>query len=166
MSQSYQTPTSVSRATAPTASTAATPFPAAVPRGLGLGLAAAFATALTGAVAYSAIGYSIDRQASYAAVAVGLLVGLAAGKAGGRSPLLPVVSAVLSLGALHLGQLLFIAFVIADVNAAGLTEVLADQGIGGLAGIWRKSAEVTDYAFPVIGAALAFGAARKAGAAG
>ncbi|MFF3016072.1 hypothetical protein [Streptomyces sp. NPDC057939] len=163
MPQSYRTPASATRATAPTASTAATAFPASVPRGTGLGLAAAFAAALLGAGAYSAIGYSIDRQASYAAVAVGLLVGLAAGKAGGRGPLLPAAAALLSLGALHLGQLLFIALVIADVNAAGLIAVIGDQGIGGLFGIWQKSAEVTDYAFPVIGAAVAFGAAKKAG---
>ncbi|MFD6874026.1 MULTISPECIES: hypothetical protein [unclassified Streptomyces] len=163
MTQSYRTPASAARATAPTASTAAMAFPASVPRGPGLGLAAAFAAALLGAGAYSAIGYSIDRQASYAAVAVGLLVGLAAGKAGGRGPLLPAAAAALSLGALHLGQLLFIALVIADVNAAGLIEVIGDQGIRGLLGIWRKSAEVTDYAFPVIGAAVAFAAARKAG---
>ncbi|MFD3869824.1 hypothetical protein [Streptomyces sp. NPDC058623] len=163
MTQSHQTTMSASRATAPTASTAATPFPGVVvPRGPGLGVAAAFAAALVGAGAYSAVGWSIDRQASWAAVAVGLLVGLAAGKAGGRGPLLPAAAAALTLGALYLGQLLFIALVIADVNATGLIEVVVDQGLGGLAGIRQKSAEVTDHAFLVIGAAVAFGAAKKA----
>ncbi|MFD2121581.1 hypothetical protein ACFSNO_21515 [Streptomyces cirratus] len=61
--------------------------------------------ALVAAGAYGGIMHAIERQIGYAAVGVGLLVGSRPAKLGGRNPVLPVVSAVLSIGSVYLGQL-------------------------------------------------------------
>ncbi|MER5869966.1 hypothetical protein [Streptomyces sp. NPDC002044] len=154
MAQSFQPP-------APDSYTAA-PAPAPARRGnVGLGILAAVVAALVAAGAYGGIMNAIDRQVGYAAVAVGALIGLAAGKIGGKNPVLPVVSAVLSVGAVYLGQLFFIALALSEFAHIGLGDVLSDPGIGGLNDIWKESAEAMDYLFLVIGGVVAFGAARK-----
>ncbi|MCY0917534.1 hypothetical protein OS965_04985 [Streptomyces sp. H27-G5] len=154
MSQQFQPPAPDSYSAAPA------PAPA---RGgnVGLGILAAVVAALVAAGAYGGIMNAIDRQVGYAAVGVGLLVGLAAGKVGGRNPALPVVSAILSIGAVYLGQLFFIALALADYAHIGVADVLSDPGIGGLNDIWKESAEAMDYLFLGIGGFVAFGAAKK-----
>ncbi|MCX5194920.1 hypothetical protein OOK31_13580 [Streptomyces sp. NBC_00249] len=153
MSQNYQPP-------APSPYTAA-PAPAPARSNVGLGILAGVVAALVAAGAYGGIMHAIERQVGYAAVGVGILVGLAAGKAGGKNPALPFVSAILSLGAVYLGQLFFIALVVADVNKVGLAEVLDKTGVAGLNDIWKESVEAMDYLFLAIGGFIAFGAAKK-----
>ncbi|GHB44898.1 hypothetical protein GCM10010347_12910 [Streptomyces cirratus] len=157
MSQQFQPPAPASYTPAPA------PAPARTGN-VGLGILAAVVAALVAAGAYGGIMHAIERQIGYAAVGVGLLVGLAAGKLGGRNPVLPVVSAVLSIGSVYLGQLFFTALVVADVNHVGLADVLDKVGIGGLNDIWKESADVLDYVFLGIGGFIAFGSAKKTAA--
>ncbi|MFF1559082.1 hypothetical protein [Streptomyces sp. NPDC058279] len=157
MSQQFQPPAPSSYTEAPT------PAPTR-PGNLGLGLVAAVVAALVAAGVYGGIMHAIERQIGYAAVGVGLLIGYAAGKLGGRNPVLPVVSVVLSLGAVYAGQLFFTALVMADVNHVGLADVLDQVGIGGVNDVWKESADVIDYLFLAIGGFIAFGAAKKAAA--
>jgi hypothetical protein len=154
MSQNFQPPAPDSMSEAPA------PAPA---RGgnVGLGIAAAVVAALIAAVAYGAIMNAIDRQVGYAAVGVGLLVGLAAGKVGGRNAVLPVLAAVLSLAAVYLGQLTFIALALADSEKVGVSDVLSTLGVGGLHDLWKETVEVFDFVFLAIGGFVAFGAAKR-----
>ncbi|MEU9301493.1 hypothetical protein [Streptomyces sp. NPDC048269] len=155
MSQNIQPP-------APDSFTAAPAAPAPARTGnIGLGIVAAVVAALVAAGAYGAIMNAIDREIGYAAAGVGLLVGLAAGKLGGRNPVLPVVAAALSLGAVYLGQLFFIALVLADYGNVGVFEVLDKAGVGGLADIWKEGADFKTYLFIALGGFVAFGAAKK-----
>ncbi|MER6778218.1 MULTISPECIES: hypothetical protein [unclassified Streptomyces] len=162
MSQHVQPPAPESGA--PVAAPAV-PYPAEPARtgNIGLGIAAAVVAALAAAAAYGGIMNAIDRQVGYAAVGVGLLVGFAAGKLGGKNPVLPVVGAVLSLGAVYLGQLFFIALALADYGNVGLGEVFDKAGVGGLNDIWQEGADAMDYVFLAIGGFVSFGAAKKAG---
>ncbi|MFI6145348.1 hypothetical protein [Streptomyces sp. NPDC051109] len=166
MSQHIQPPAPESGAAAGPAIPAAEPvaYPAepARPGNIGLGIAAAAVTALVAAAAYGGIMNAIDRQVGYAAVGVGLLIGFAAGKLGGKNPVLPVAGALLSLGAVYLGQLFFIALALADYGNVGLGEVLDKAGVGGLTDIWQEGSDAMDYVFLAIGGFVAFGAAKKA----
>ncbi|MBW5481420.1 hypothetical protein [Streptomyces bambusae] len=136
------------------------PAPAAK-NNIALGIAAAVVAALVAAGAYGYLMNAIERQVGYAAVGVGLLVGLAAGKLGGKNPVLPVVAGLLSLGAVYAGQLFFIALAMADINKAGLGDVISTVGVGGLNDIWKEAAEAMDFVFLAIGGAIAFTSARK-----
>ncbi|MFJ7587282.1 hypothetical protein ACIQZO_07765 [Streptomyces sp. NPDC097617] len=148
---------------APDSFTAA-PAPAPARTGnLGLGVVAAVVAALVAAGAYGGIMNAIDREIGYAAIGVGLLVGLAAGKIGGRNPILPAVAALLSLGAVYLGQLFFIALVLADYGKVGVGEVFSEVGFGGLADLWKEGMDFMSYVFLAIGGAAAFSAAKKMG---
>ncbi|MFF3862007.1 hypothetical protein [Streptomyces sp. NPDC002209] len=157
MSQHIQPP-------APDSATPAVPYPAEPARtgNIGLGIAAAVVAALAAAAAYGGIMNAIDRQVGYAAVGVGILVGFAAGKLGGKNPVLPVVGAILSIGAVYLGQLFYIALALADLGNVGLGDVLSNVGVSGLGDYWQKGAEAMDYVFLVIGGFVAFGTAKKA----
>ncbi|WP_329197573.1 MULTISPECIES: hypothetical protein [unclassified Streptomyces] len=157
MSQQFQPPAPSSYTPAPDQAPART-------GNVGLGILAAVVAALVAAGVYGAIMNAIERQIGYAAVGVGLLVGLAAGKLGGRNPVLPVVGAVLSIGAVYLGQLFFLALALADYTHIGVVDVLSDPGIGGLNDIWKEAAEPMDYLFLAIGGFISFGAAKKAAA--
>ncbi|WP_328927196.1 hypothetical protein OG429_23280 [Streptomyces sp. NBC_00190] len=155
MSQNFQPP-------APDSFTEAPAAPAPARSGnIGLGIVAAVVAALVAAAAYGGIMNAIDREVGYAAIGVGLLVGLAAGKLGGRNPVLPVISAVLSIGAVYLGQLFFIALVMADYGKIGVGDVLSQVGIGGLNDLWKENADFMSYVFLGIGGFAAFGAAKK-----
>ncbi|MFJ3515229.1 MULTISPECIES: hypothetical protein [unclassified Streptomyces] len=148
---------------APDSFTAA-PAPAPARTGnIGLGIVAAVVAALVAAGAYGGIMNAIDREVGYAAIGVGLLVGLAAGKVGGRNPVLPAVAAVLSLGAVYLGQLVFIALALADYGKVGVGDVLSEVGIGGLTDIWKEGVDFMSYVFLAIGGFAAFSAAKKLG---
>ncbi|MFE2325985.1 hypothetical protein ACFXD5_19005 [Streptomyces sp. NPDC059385] len=154
MSQNFQPP-------APDSFTEA-PAPAPARSGnIGLGIAAAVVAALVSAVAYGYIMNAIDREVGYAAAGVGLLVGLAAGKLGGRNPILPVIAVLLSVGAVYLGQLTFIALALADYGHVGVGEVLSKAGVGGLNDIWKESVDVMSFVFFGIGGFVAFGSAKK-----
>ncbi|MFD7627121.1 hypothetical protein ACFV7Q_13980 [Streptomyces sp. NPDC059851] len=157
MSQQFQPPAPGS------ATPAAVPDPAGPSRraNLGLGIAAAVVAALAAAAAYGGIMNAVDRQIGYAAVGVGILIGLAAGRVGGRNPVLPVISAVLAVGSVYLGQLFFVALALADYAQLGLADVLADPGIGAVVDLWKEGAEAMDYVFLLIGAVVAFGAAKR-----
>ncbi|WP_404957385.1 hypothetical protein [Streptomyces sp. 147326] len=142
------------------------PAPAPAPArtgNIGLGIVAAVVAALVAAGAYGGIMNAIEREIGYAAIGVGLLVGLTAGKVGGRNPVLPAIAAALSLGAVYLGQLFFIALAFADYGQVGVGEVLSEVGIGGLNDIWKESADFMSYLFLGIGGFAAFGAAKKMG---
>ncbi len=155
MSQNFQPPAPDSFTEAPAA-----PAPARTGN-LGLGIVAAVVAALVSAGAYGGIMNAIDREIGYAAAGVGLLVGLAAGKIGGRNPVLPVIAAVLSLGAVYLGQLFFIALVLADYGKVGVGEVLSQAGISGLNDVWKESMDAMSFLFLAIGGFVAFGSAKK-----
>ncbi|MEU6866150.1 hypothetical protein ABZ924_23310 [Streptomyces sp. NPDC046876] len=131
---------------------------------VGLGIVAGVVAALVAAGVYGAIMSAIDRQIGYAAVGVGIVIGLAAGRVGGRNLVLPVVSAVLALGAVYLGQLVYVALELADYAGTGVADVLLDKpGITGIADIWKEGAEAMDYVFLAIGGAVAFSAAKRTG---
>ncbi|MEW2413561.1 hypothetical protein AB0953_07545 [Streptomyces sp. NPDC046866] len=160
MSQQFQPPAPDSLTTAAPAA----PYAAAPARSgtIGLGIAAAVVAALVAAGVYGAIMSAIDRQIGYAAVGVGLVIGLAAGRVGGRNIALPAVSAVLALGAVYLGQLVYVALELADYAGTGVADVVFDKpGISGIADIWKEGAEAMDYVFLAIGGAVAFSAAKK-----
>ncbi|MFD7260992.1 hypothetical protein [Streptomyces sp. NPDC059874] len=154
MSQNFQPP-------APDSFTEAPAAPAARTGNVGLGIVAAVVAALVAAGAYGYIMNAIDREIGYAAAGVGLLVGLAAGKVGGRNPILPLIAAALSLGAVYLGQLTFIALALADFGNVGVGEVLSKAGVGGLNDIWKESVDAMSFLFLAIGGFVAFGAAKK-----
>ncbi|MEU0392828.1 hypothetical protein ABZ208_08670 [Streptomyces sp. NPDC006208] len=139
------------------------PPPAPVRNNVGLGLLVAFVAALVAAGAYGAIGGAIEKEIGYAAVGVGFLIGFAAAKAGGRNPVLPVVSAVLAIGAVYLGQLVAIAMIFADGTGASFTEVFFDE-FSLLTEVWKKAADGMTYVFLGIAAITAFAGAKKADA--
>ncbi|MCX4691499.1 hypothetical protein [Streptomyces sp. NBC_01408] len=154
MSQNFQPP-------APSSYTEA-PAPAPTRSGnVGFGIVAAFVAALVSAGAYGWIMKAADREIGYAAAGVGLLVGLAAGKIGGRNIVLPVVAAVLSLGAVYLGQMVFIVLALAEYGNIGATEVLDTVGVSGLNEIWKEGTDAMSFLFFALGAFTAFGAAKK-----
>uniref|UniRef100_A0AAU2JTW1 Integral membrane protein n=1 Tax=Streptomyces sp. NBC_00049 TaxID=2903617 RepID=A0AAU2JTW1_9ACTN len=155
MSQNFQPPAPDSYTEAPAAAAPARSG------NIGLGIAAAVVAALVAAGAYGAIMNAIDREIGYAAAGVGLLVGLAAGKLGGRNPILPVVAAVLSLGAVYLGQLFFIALALAEYGNVGVGDVLSQVGVGGLNDLWKEGTDAMSFLFLAIGGFVAYGAAKK-----
>ncbi|MFJ6010900.1 hypothetical protein [Streptomyces sp. NPDC092952] len=137
------------------------PPPAPVRDNIGLGLAAAVVAAVVAAAVYGAIIGGIEREIGYAAVGVGFLVGFAAGKVGGRNPVLPVVSAVLSLVAVYFGQLLGVAIISAKNMPVTVSELFFDH-FGLLNEAWKAGAGFLEYVFIVIAAVAAFSSAKKA----
>lgn len=137
------------------------PPPAPVRDNVGLGILAAFAAALVAAGAYGGIGGAIERQIGFAAIGVGFLVGFAAAKVGGRNPVLPVVSAVLALGAVYLGQLVSIAVIFTKLGDLSFTEYFFDN-FSDLTKVWKEAADLMSYVFLAVGAAAAFAGAKKA----
>ncbi|MEN8653844.1 hypothetical protein ABCR94_25375 [Streptomyces sp. 21So2-11] len=139
------------------------PAPAPVRDNLGLGLAAAFGVALVSAGIYGAIVGATEYQIGFAAVGVGYLVGFVAGKVGGRNPALPVVAAILSLGAVYIGQLLGIAIFLADRADATVSELFFEN-LDVLMEAWKLEAGAMTFVFLAIGAFAAFSAAKKSAA--
>lgn len=126
-----------------------------------LGLLAAVAAMLVGAALYGFIVGSIDREIGYIAVGVGFLVGFAASKAGGSNPVLTVVSAVLSIGAVYLGQLFGASVALSDLADQSAVSIFFDH-FGDLSEAWTDAAGFKQYLFLAIGAIGAIGGARKA----
>ncbi|MFE5487746.1 hypothetical protein ACFQ7Q_35065, partial [Streptomyces sp. NPDC056527] len=89
---------------------------------------------------------------------VGFLVGFAAGKVGGANPVLPVVSAVLSLGAVHLGQLLAIAIIVGKTLDTSPTDIVFDD-FALLTDAWSEG---SDFMTLLFFALAAFAGSKKA----
>ncbi|MEU3793472.1 hypothetical protein [Streptomyces fructofermentans] len=140
------------------------PVPPAAParNNLVLGLAAALGAALVSAAVYGTVIGVTEYEIGWAAVGVGFLVGLAAGRVGGRNPVLPVVSALVSLGAVYLGQLIGTAMIGADELGVGFTEVFFEQ-FGLVQEAWKAGADPMSFLFFAIAGYVAFQSARKAG---
>lgn len=128
---------------------------------VGLGLLAAVVAALVGAALYGFIAGSIEREIGYIAVGVGFLVGFAASKVGGSNPVLTVVSAVLSVAAVYLGQLFGISVALSDIADQSAISIFFDH-FGDLSDAWTEAADFKTYLFLAIGALGAVGGARKA----
>ncbi|MFJ5776721.1 hypothetical protein [Streptomyces sp. NPDC093094] len=142
----------------------APPVPAPVRGGnVALGIVAAVVAALVTAGVYGAIVGATKYEIGYAAVGVGFLVGFVAGKVGGANPMLPVVSAVLSLGAVYLGQLIGVAMIGADELGVSATTLLFDE-FGLVTDAWKETADPMTFLFFAIGAFAAFSGAKKAAA--
>ncbi|KOG31537.1 hypothetical protein [Streptomyces resistomycificus] len=131
--------------------------------GMAVGLAVAIVVALVTAGVYGAIVGATEYEIGYAAVGVGFLIGFAAGKLGGSSPVLPVVSALLSLGAVYAGQLLGIAMIAADESGMTVTTILTDY-FDLVTEVWSEEADVMTFLFLGIGGFAAFSAAKKSAA--
>lgn len=140
------------------------PVPPAPAQGnLAFGLVAAVVAALVTAGVYGGIVGATKYEIGYAAVGVGFLIGFVAGKVGGANPLLPVVSAVLSLGAVYLGQLIGIAMIGADELGVSATTLFTEQFDVLMEG-WKETADPMTFLFLAIGAFAAFSGAKKAAA--
>ncbi|MFD5034076.1 hypothetical protein ACFVWX_22095 [Streptomyces sp. NPDC058220] len=137
------------------------PPPPPVRANIGLGLAAALVAALVAAGVYGGIMGAIEREIGWAAIGVGFLTGFAAGKVGGPHPVLPVVSAVLSLGAVYLGQLVGIAILFGkDLNVSA-TDVFLDH-LDVVTAAWSEGTDVMSFLFFALAAFAAFSGAKKA----
>ncbi|MFE2935176.1 MULTISPECIES: hypothetical protein [unclassified Streptomyces] len=129
---------------------------------LGLGLAAGFVAAVVAAAIYGAIIGATKHEIGYAAVGVGFVVGFAAGKVGGRNPVLPVVSAVLSLVAVYFGQLLGEAMIAAKELPVTVSELFFEH-FSLLNEAWKAESDFISYLFFAVAAVAAFSGAKKAG---
>ncbi|TQK52421.1 hypothetical protein FBY35_2856 [Streptomyces sp. SLBN-118] len=140
---------------------APTPPAAPVRDNIGLGIVVAVVAALIGAGAYGALSGAIEREIGYAAIGVGFLIGFAAAKVGGRNPVLPVISALLALPAVYLGQLIGGAVVLAKLTNGAFLDIFFDR-FDVLTDAWSESADGMTYLFLAVGAVAAFGGAKKA----
>ncbi|MFD3535997.1 hypothetical protein [Streptomyces sp. NPDC058664] len=137
------------------------PPPAPTRDNLALGLVAALVAALVAGGVYGAIIGGTEREIGWAAVGVGFLVGLAAGKVGGRNPVLPVAGAVLSLGAVYLGQLVGIAIMVAKELDVSATDLFLEE-FGLLTEAWNEGKDPLTFLFFALAAFAAFSGAKKA----
>ncbi|HZF90950.1 hypothetical protein [Streptomyces sp.] len=139
------------------------PAPVAPARGgnVALGVVTAVVVALVTAGVYGAVVGATEYEIGYAAVGVGFLVGFATGKIGGSNPVLPVISAVLSLGAVYLGQLIGIAVLSADLLGVSATEMFTEN-FSLLTEAWKETADAMTFLFLAIGGVVAFSGAKKA----
>ncbi|GAA2979424.1 hypothetical protein K388_00888 [Streptomyces sp. KhCrAH-43] len=128
---------------------------------VGLGVAAAVVVAVIAAAIYGAIIGATKHEVGYAAVGVGFVVGFASGKLGGRNPVLPVLSAVLSLVAVYFGQLLGEAMLAAKDFPVTVSELFFDH-FGLLNEAWKADSDFLTYVFFAIAAIAAFSGAKKA----
>ena len=128
---------------------------------VGLGLLAAVVAALVAAALYGFIVGSVDREIGFIAVGAGFLVGFAASKAGGSNPVLTVVSAVLSIAAVYVGQIFGISVALSDIADQSAISIFFDH-FGDLSEAWTEAADFKTYLFLAIGALGAVGGARKA----
>lgn len=128
-----------------------------------LGIVAAVVAAVVAAALYGLVIGATKHEIGYAAVGVGFVVGLAAGKAGGRNPALPVVSAILALGSVYLGQLVGEAMIGADQLHVGFNELFF-QHFDVVQKVWKDDADPLTFLFFAIAAFAAFSGAKKAAA--
>ncbi|MEV6191774.1 hypothetical protein AB0M19_05165 [Streptomyces sp. NPDC051920] len=141
----------------------APPAPAAPARSnFPLGLVASIGAGVVSAILYGLVIGLTKHEIGYAAVGVGFLVGIAAGRVGGRSQTLPVVSVIVSVAAVYLGQLIGEAMIIAKEYGVGFNEVFFDH-FSVAQEAWKADADPLTFVFFAVAAYVAFQSARKAG---
>ncbi|MET7572046.1 hypothetical protein ABZT04_26610 [Streptomyces sp. NPDC005492] len=128
---------------------------------IGLGLVTAVVAALVAAGVYGVVIGVTKHEIGWAAVGVGFVIGLAAGKLGGRNPVLPVVSAVLALGSVYLGQLIGEAMIGAKDLGVSFSEVFFDH-FDVVQEAWKAEADPLTFVFFAIAAFAAFSGTKKA----
>lgn len=140
------------------------PFAPAPPvrNNIGMGLLAALGAAVLAAILYGVLAGAIEREVGYAAIGVGFLIGFAASKVGGPLPALGIAAAVLSLGAVFLGQLIGASMIAADGMGVGFSEVFFDH-FGDLVTFWKEAFDFMSFVFFVLGPVGAFAGVKKAG---
>jgi len=156
-----QQPGAVPAPPAPGAPYAPPAAPAPLKNNIALGLVTAVVAALVAAGIYGFVIGTTKHEIGWAAVGVGFVVGLAAGKLGGRNPALPVVSAVLALGAVYLGQLVGEAMIGADELGVNFSKVFFDH-FDVVQDAWKADADPLTFVFFAIAAFAAFSGAKKA----
>ena len=135
--------------------------PAPPKSNIALGLVTAVAAGLIAAGIYGFVIGTTKHEIGWAAIGVGFVIGLAAGKLGGRNPVLPVVSAVLALGAVYLGQLVGDAMLIADEYGVNFSKVFFDH-FGVVQDAWKADSDPLTFVFFAIAAFAAFSGTKKA----
>ncbi|MFE0515497.1 hypothetical protein [Streptomyces sp. NPDC058964] len=130
---------------------------------IAVGLLAALGAAVVTAVVYGLVIGLTKHEIGWAAVGVGFVIGLAAGRIGGRNPVLGIVSAVLALGSVYLGQLVGEAMIGAKEVGVSFNEVFF-QHFGIVQEAWKADADPLTFVFFAIAAWAAFSAAKKAAA--
>lgn len=129
---------------------------------IGLGVLTALGTAIVAAILYGVIAGAIEREVGYAAVGVGFLVGFAASKVGGSNPAVIGASAVFSLAAVFLGQIVGMSVILSDALGVGFSEVFFDH-FSDVLDVWKEEADFMTYLFLALGPVSAIGGAKKAG---
>jgi hypothetical protein len=127
-----------------------------------LGLVATLGAGLVSAVLYGLVIGLTKHQIGYAAVGVGFLIGIAAGRAGGRSQSLPVVSVIVSVASVYLGQLIGTAMIMAKEFSVGFNEVFFEH-LDVVQKLWKADADPLTFLFFAVAAYVAFQGTRKAG---
>ncbi|MFK8907624.1 hypothetical protein [Streptomyces sp. YS-3] len=139
------------------------PPPAPVRDNFAGGLVTAVVVAVVTAGVYGALIGATEHEIGYAAVGVGFLIGWASGKVGGRNPALPVLSAVLALGAVYAGQLVGEAVLGAKQLPVSTSELLF-QHLSLVNDAWKADADPMTFLFFAIAAFAAFSGSKKAAA--
>ncbi|MFE4962217.1 hypothetical protein [Streptomyces sp. NPDC056660] len=139
------------------------PAPPAPPRGnVAVGLVAAVVAAVPPpSTAWSSASPSTRSAGRRSASASSL--GLAAGRLGGRNPMLAVVSTVLALGSVYLGQLVGEAMIGADQLDVSFSELFF-QHFGVVQDAWKEESDPLAFLFLAIAGWAAFSGAKKAAA--
>jgi hypothetical protein len=139
----------------------------ALPSGgkLALGAVAGLVAGLVAAVIYGLIMGKAEVEVGYAAVGVGALVGLVGGKVAGGNPVTAIIGAIISLGAVYLGQLIGYSVAAADQTTllgANFFEVLTGN-FGIIQDAWSEDLDLLTIVFIALGGFAAFSVAKKVG---
>lgn len=162
--QPHQPPQAPYGAPAPGGFPAPTAPPPARQGNAGLAVVLGVVTMLVAAGVYGGVLKAVDGASiGYAALAVGALIGAVVGKLGGRNAALPVVSAVLGLLGLYLGQVFGMALLTADAAHVTLTEIVFDH-FDLVHTVWKGYLGAIDVVFYLLAAAGGFQVAKKLGA--
>ncbi|MFJ8926612.1 hypothetical protein ACIRLA_08580 [Streptomyces sp. NPDC102364] len=137
------------------------PPPAPARGNLGLGILAGFVAMLVIAGVYGGIVGATEHEIGYAAVAVGVVVGFAAGKVGGNNPVVLIVSPILSLVGVYLGQLLGESIIGSKVLPFSVPELLF-QHFNWVHEAWKTDSDPMTFLFFALAAVASFGAAKRA----
>jgi len=138
------------------------PAPAPVAGNSALGVLAAVGAGVLSAILYGLIVGLTKHEIGYAAVGVGFLVGIAAGRVGGRSQTLPVISVIVSVAAVYLGQLIGEAMLGAKEIGVSFSTIFFDH-FDVVQAAWKDEADPLTFVFFAIAAYVAFQSTRKAG---
>ncbi|MEV5601183.1 hypothetical protein AB0L33_07040 [Streptomyces sp. NPDC052299] len=138
------------------------PFTPAPParNNIALGLGAGVVAAVVGALVYGLILGNFEHEIGYLAIGVGFLVGFAASKLGGGNPAVTVVSVLLSIGAVYIGQLAGISIALSDLAHESATSIFFDH-FGALTDAYSEAADFKTYLFLALGAVGAVAGAKK-----